>query len=147
MIKGVLLLISVILISLVYVTFKKDQKVDNIPLTKETTSTSKREQIEPIQNTKTILIDKPKEEVSKKIIIENIKVDTHNLGDTKDIGKGLTIEYIESLDISRDQKEILIADIVYQESLQKENENEILPMTHSQALELIENDVKNGILP
>ena len=143
MIKFVLVFSAVILMILGIYSYSNQSTEKNTP--KPTISDKKKEVIkiekvsvvtqalkEEKKSLKNMSVKSPK--IVSKEPIQEVK---------KEIGKDLTLESIENENLSDEEKELLIADIAYHQT-SIEDEAEVL--TFKEGLELIANDVKNGII-
>jgi len=143
MIKFVLVFIAVILMILGIYNYSNQSTEKNTP---KPTISDKKKEVAKIEKV-SIVTQAHKE---KKSAVKNTRVTSQKVvsqkpiqGMEQEINKGLTLESIENANVSDEEKELLIADIVYHQT-NIEDEAEVL--TFEEGLELIANDVKNGII-
>ena len=144
MIKFVLLSIAVIIVLLGIYTYNNQTAEKSVP--KPAVS---KKQLDVRKTEISIVTQKVKEKESsvKNITVKSPKVVstelTQEILNEQELDKGLTLENIENMDVSDEEKELLIADMVYHQTSTNENAR---VLTYEEGLELIANDVKNGII-
>ena len=137
MIKFVLAFIALILVILGIYTYTNQESEKTVP-----TPASVTQKVE-VQETEEVLpqTKEVKEKTSsvKNATVKSPKVVSHKtsyeMADTEEIGKGLTLESIENADVSDEEKERMIDQMVYYQSLQT---SDIEPLGEEEILKMIE---------
>jgi len=151
--KYILILISIILIALTsYVIIEKNSQEDNkqVDEKKDIKIVKKPVIDEPIttkSTQETKAVHKVKHPNKNETFIDP-DGDTITLDHTSNnkkiiIGKGLTLEKIEKLNLSEEEKELLVADMLYYEDLTR---SKAIHLSEDEALDLIEKDLEQGII-
>jgi len=143
MIKFVLAFIALILVMLGIYTYSNQDAKKTVP-----TSPSVTQEVEETEEVSPQIQEvKAKKSSAKNITVKSPKVVSHEVNqevvNEEDIGKGLTLESIENMDLNKEEKELLMADMVYYQS--KFNKPSKV-LTFEEGLKLIADDVKNGII-
>ena len=145
MIKFVLVFIAVILMALGI--YKYSNQSSEIHTQKPTISEKKKE----VKETEkvSVVTQKVKEKKSsvKNIMVTSPKVvsqePTQEIENEEEIGKGLTLESIENADVSDEEKEEMLDDMVYNQSLKAEPSE---PLSEEEIFNIIDQDLKNGLI-
>jgi len=151
--KYILTLITIILIALTsYVLIEKNTKENSKQKDEKKDISSLKK---PVTNETVITKSTQETKVAHKVKHQNKKEtfidpdgDTITLDNTSNskkiiIGKGLTLESIEKLNLSEEEKELLLADMLYYEDI---TQNQTIHLSEDQALKLIEKDLEQGII-
>jgi len=139
MIKLILGLIAVLMVLIAYTFTQSEEKVEDKVIKKIKTKVTKKQKVKQ---------PKVKEYVSVKgnIIDEVIALQksvtmSDSVESTDDIGEGLTLEDIESADVSDEEKERMRDDLVYYQAKHTEASE---PVSEEEILKIIIEDTKNG---
>jgi len=146
--KFVIGLIALIFIALAAYVFtgQSSKKVAKSTVTQkmEKTEVAKTKVEKPVKVAKEVGISR-KQKIRKN---DEMSVKSTSLNEGKsvlpenEIGKGLTLEGIESADVSDEDKEIMIGDMLYQHSLNQINETSL---NEEEIQKIIIEDTQNGI--
>ena len=139
---GSIALIFVVLAVYVY-TGEKSEEVSKSVVTHEVVKdkANKRETVEVVNE----VSSQTKPTVKKdKLLVENTyNTEEETLNSEDGTGKGLTLESIENADVSDEEKERMVDYMIYQQSLNMEPSE---PLSEEEILNIIEQDLKNGLI-
>jgi len=149
--KYILTIITIILIAFIsYMYINKNpvkqlNKINHNTTTKKNTLMKKNKnqpmsQVKPMQ----MINHKEKYETFIDENGEKITLNTRITNHEVKIPDGLTFEKIENSDLSEEEKEILLADMIYYGDMTRNHREK--PLTHTEALDLIRQDLENGLI-
>ena len=146
MIKFVLAFIALILVILGIYTYTNQESEKTVPAPASVTQKVEVQETEKVlPQTKEV---KAKTSSVKNITVKSPKVVSHETSyemvDTEEIGKGLTLEGIENADVSEEEKEMLILDMIYENN--KNISFKIPSFSDQEQKKMIEEGIKNNVL-
>ena len=152
LIKFILAIIAMIFVGLAAYVYMNPKETDTsmTNVTQKTETSIVKKETPSVQqesvSAKAEVVSKKKSS-AKNTTVKSPKVvssETSNeMVDTEEIGKGLTLEGIENADVSDEEKDLMLTDMVYYQSKHMPEEPSL---TEEEILQMIEQDAKNGIL-
>jgi len=153
MIKFVLVFIAVILMGLGIYNYSNQSTEIHTPTP---TISEKKKEVKEIEKVSVVTQEvKEKESSVERITVQSsaviskepipkIENEEMEMGEDEEIGKGLTVESIDNASVSNERKEIMRSDMAYFKSL---NTEPSVPLSHEEIVKMVEDDVKNGLIP
>ena len=142
MMKFVLGLIVAILVALGIYTYSNQSTEKSNP-----TPSISEKKIEVKETEKVSVVaqevQKKKSSVKAKKVIDRVSVTKESTGQEETIGEGLTLEGIENTDVSDEEKERMLDDMAYNQSLEVNDEPTV---SDEEVLKIIDQDLKNGLI-
>jgi hypothetical protein len=146
MIKFVLLFIAVTLMTLGIYNYSNQSTEKNTPTP---TISEKKKEVKETEKVSVVAQEvKEKKSSAKNIMVKSPKVvstkSTHEMVNKEEIGKGLTLESIENADVSDEEKEIMLTDMLYYQNKHNTNNDRLTP---SEIDALMTKDIEEGRVP